>query len=39
VDQKQDTIANGTYLYRVTARADRAGTAALEYTGKVVIMR
>lgn len=39
VDQKQDRIANGTYLYRVTARPDRAGTAALEYTGKVVIMR
>jgi len=39
VDQNQDRIANGTYLYRVTAHPDRAGSAALEYTGKVVIMR
>ncbi len=39
VDLREDTVANGTYLYRLRARPDRAGVAPLETVGKVVIMR
>jgi hypothetical protein len=39
VDHAEDTLANGTYIYRLRAQPDRAGTPALEFTGKVVIMR
>ncbi len=39
VDLRHDAVANGTYLYRLRARPDRAGVAPLETVGKVVIMR
>jgi hypothetical protein len=39
VDLEEDTLANGTYLYRVRARPDKAGSPTLESIGKVVIMR
>ena len=39
VDLQEDTLANGTYVYRLRAKPDRAGTPALEHIGKVVIMR
>jgi hypothetical protein len=39
VDSREDELANGTYLYRLRARPDRAGAPTLERIGKVVIMR
>jgi hypothetical protein len=39
VDLQEDTLANGTYLYRLRARPDRPGAPTLEHVGKVVIMR
>jgi hypothetical protein len=39
VDQGEDRLANGTYLYKVRARPAIPGTKELEYTGKVVLMR
>jgi len=39
VDLREDTLANGTYLYRLRAKPDRPGAPALERIGKVVIMR
>ena len=39
VDLAEDTLANGTYLFRLRAVPDRPGSPALEHIGKVVIMR
>jgi hypothetical protein len=39
VDLAEDTIGNGTYLYRLRAHPERAGAPTLEYIGKVVVMR
>jgi hypothetical protein len=39
VDLQEDTLANGTYIYRLQARPERAGAPRLEHVGKVVIMR
>ena len=39
VDRREDTLANGTYIYRLRAKPDRPGAPMLEKIGKVVIMR
>jgi hypothetical protein len=39
VDHIGDTIANGTYLYRVRAYPHQRGASSLDHIGKVVIVR
>jgi hypothetical protein len=39
VDQGEDRLANGTYLYTLRARPTLPGSPELKYTGKVVLMR
>ncbi|MFQ5599052.1 MAG: C25 family cysteine peptidase [Candidatus Krumholzibacteriia bacterium] len=39
VDSAGDGLANGTYIYHLVARPDRAGGSVLRHTGKIVVMR